>query len=183
MTDARPLRYDATTIRLHWATAALVVLLWSVAQIIDWFPIGPARWNVRSLHMLLGLALGVVLVWRLWWRATRGQRLQPTSGAGNVARRAVHAALYALLATVLVLGVANVWVRGDHVFGWFKVPALVVSGLDLRHTVGDLHRVAATTVLALAGLHAAAALVHHFVLRDGILARMLPRLAASRRRP
>jgi cytochrome b561 len=82
-----------------------------------------------------------------------------------------------------VLGVANVWVRGDHVFGWFKVPALVVSGLDLRHTVGDLHRVAATTVLALAGLHAAAALVHHFVLRDGILARMLPRLAASRRRP
>jgi cytochrome b561 len=30
-------------------------------------------------------------------------------------------------------------------------------------------------VLILAGLHAAAALFHHYVLRDGVLRRMLPR--------
>jgi cytochrome b561 len=46
--------------------------------------------------------------------------------------------------------------------------------------LGDLHYWVATTIIMLAGLHAAAALFHHYVLRDDVLWRMLPGLRARR---
>jgi cytochrome b561 len=179
MIDARSLGpvYDPITICLHWATVALIAMLWGVAQAIDFFPAGPPRWNVRSVHMVLGLALGGVLVARLWWRATRGLHLEPPVGGLAGARKAIHASLYLLLAGEFVLGLLNAWVRGDQVFSWFKISPLVVAGLDLRHRVGDLHALGANALLTIVGLHAAAALVHHFVLRDNTMARMLPRRA------
>jgi len=171
--------YDPTSIRLHWATAVLVTLLWGIGQAIDLFPAGFARTNARSVHLVLGTALACVLAWRLWWRATRGKRVGRTSGgAGLAASNAVHATLYLLLTGEVALGLMNAWVRGDKVFGWFKISPLVVAGWDLRHRIGDLHAVGANMLLAVAGLHAAAALVHHFVLRDGTLARMSPRRAS-----
>jgi cytochrome b561 len=171
--------YDPTAIRLHWATAVLVTLLWGVGQGIDLFPAGLARMNVRSVHIVLGFALACVLAWRLWWRATRTRRLGRTpDGPGLVASKAVHASLYLLLTAEVVLGLLNAWARGDKLFGWFKISPLAVAGLDLRHRIGELHAVGANTLLAVAGLHAAAALVHHFVLRDGTMARMLPRRAS-----
>jgi cytochrome b561 len=168
--------YDPTTIRLHWATAVLVTLLWGIGQAIDLFPAGPPRVNVRSLHMALGLALACVLAWRLWWRAAGRGRLDHVTGRALLsAGKAMHALLYLLLTGEVVLGLLNAWARGDKVFGWFKISPLVVTGVDLRHRLGELHAVGANTLLAVAGLHAAAALVHHFILRDSTLARMLPR--------
>jgi len=168
--------YDPTTIRLHWATAVLVTLLWGIGQVIDLFPAGLARMNVRSVHIVLGATLACVLAWRLWWRATRKKRFGRTSGgAGPAASNAVHALLYLLLTGTVALGLLNAWARGDKVFAWFKLSPLVVAGVDLRHRIGDLHGLGANMLLAVAGLHAAAALVHHLVLRDGTMARMLPR--------
>ncbi|MGZ5194059.1 MAG: cytochrome b [Ramlibacter sp.] len=168
--------YDPTTIRLHWATAVLVTLLWGIGQAIDLFPAGVERMNVRSVHIVLGFALACVLAWRLWWRAARRRRLdREPGGARLAASKAIHASLYLLLVGEVVLGLLNAWARGDTVFGWFKISPLIVTGMDLRHRIGDLHAVGANTLLAVAGLHAAAALVHHYILRDGTLARMLPR--------
>jgi cytochrome b561 len=167
--------YDRTTIALHWATALLVVLLWGVAQVIDFFPRGTPRVTVRSVHMLLGLVLGVVLVSRIVWRARSGQRLPPANeGLAGHAARLVHYGLYLLLAGTLLLGLFNVWVRGDHFFGLFSVPKFDPNNRELRETVEDLHGWFANTLLIVAGLHAAAALVHHFALRDNVLRRMLP---------
>ena len=36
-------RYDRTSIVLHWTTAALILLLWGIAQVIDLFPRGTPR--------------------------------------------------------------------------------------------------------------------------------------------
>jgi cytochrome b561 len=41
--------------------------------------------------------------------------------------------------------------------------------------VKEIHEVTAHALIVLAALHAAAALVHHWVLRDRTLVRMLPR--------
>jgi cytochrome b561 len=167
--------YDRTTIALHWATALLVVLLWGVAQVIDLFPRGTPRVTARSVHMLLGLVLGVVLVSRIAWRARAGQRLPPANeGLAGHAARLVHYGLYLLVAATLLLGLFNVWVRGDHFFGLFSVPKFDPNNRELRERVEDLHGWFANTLLIVAGLHAAAALVHHFALRDNVLRRMLP---------
>jgi cytochrome b561 len=177
--------YDTFTILLHWTTAALVVFLWVLASpdipmaggvnVIDLFPRGQPRIVVRSLHITLGVVLIAVLLVRLSWRVTSGQKLpQADQGLRGAAAKYVHYALYAVLATTLVLGLANVWARGDSIFGLFKIPAFAPNDRTLSETVGDLHRWAANSLLGVAGMHALAALFHHYVSRDGVLRRMLP---------
>jgi cytochrome b561 len=164
-------RYDAKTMALHWLTAALVLGLWGLAQVIDFFPSGTPRVVARSTHILLGCVLVGVLGVRLAWRMSGGRQLPPLeSGLMERASNAVHYALYALVAATLLLGLANTWIRGDNIFNLFRLPGYK----PWREMVEDWHGTAANLVLILAGLHAAAALGHHFVLRDGVLRRMLP---------
>ncbi|HEY0341827.1 MAG TPA: cytochrome b/b6 domain-containing protein [Steroidobacteraceae bacterium] len=171
---AIPHRYDRTSILLHWVTATLVVALWLIAHWIDDFPRGTPRITVRSIHILLGVILLTVVLARMIWRLKWGHRLPPASqGPAGYLAKTVHYALYALLLAVLFLGVANVWVRGDNFFGLFSVPKFSPDQ-ELRHNVEDLHETVANLVLIVAGLHALAALAHHYFIRDGVLRRMLP---------
>jgi cytochrome b561 len=45
---------------------------------------------------------------------------------------------------------------------------------DVGSAIGSIHTWLGDTILWVAGVHAAAALYHHFVLRDGVLRSMLP---------
>ena len=169
------LRHAPATITLHWLTAVLVVLLWTIGQTIDFAPRGPLRIDYRSLHMLLGVTLGVVLIIRLVWRATRGGMLPAlTRGLLLVVARATHWLLYALMLLTVGLGVTNAWARGDWIFNLVQVPKLFPGDRVLTHRIGDWHALSANAVLIVAGLHSAAALFHHFALRDATLRRMLP---------
>jgi cytochrome b561 len=91
-----------------------------------------------------------------------------------VIARITHWLLYALLIIAVALGIANVWVRGDVIFNMFQVPAYDPGNRALIHLIGGWHALAANAVLIVAGAHAAAALFHHYILRDATLRRMLP---------
>jgi cytochrome b561 len=178
MTPPAPLalHYDRRTIALHWLTAALVVGLWLLGQGIDWFPKGTPRSLARSTHIALGALLALVLARRIWWRLAGGVRLPPAgSGALDTLATLTHTVLYILLVGTVLLGLANAWVRGDTLFMALKIPAFDPGNAALRESVEDLHSWAANIVLAVAGLHAAAALLHHFVWKDDVLRRMLRR--------
>jgi cytochrome b561 len=168
------LKYDLRSIRLHWITAALVIALWCLGQTIDWFPKGNVRIAARSLHICLGVVLGLVLCYRLWWRVGGGHRL-PAVGPAMVQALStvVHFLLYATLLGAIALGVANTWVRGDNLFNLFTVPAFDPGNKALRGEVEDLHALFANVLLGLAGFHAAAGLAHHFIWKDDVLRRML----------
>jgi cytochrome b561 len=174
-TPAPDVSYDRRTIQLHWATALLVGLLWGIAQIIDLFPRGAPKIAVRSVHIVLGVLLGVLLLMRIVWRSRSSRRL-PTANDGVVGQIAglVHWALYAGLASVVLLGITNAWARGDSIFSLLQIPKLYPANPQLKPTIEYLHKTFANALLILAGAHALAALVHHFVLRDGVLRRMLP---------
>jgi cytochrome b561 len=168
-------RYDRTTIVLHWVTAVLVVVLWLSAQVIDVFPRGPARNNMRSVHMLLGVTLGVVLGWRVGWRLLAGVHL-PGIGHPLLARvaSATHLVLYALLVAAIVFGLCNAWVRGDSVFNLFSIPSFAPGDRALARQINSVHDWVANTILIVAALHAVGGLVHHYVWKDEVLRRMLP---------
>lgn len=172
---AVPARYDGFSIVLHWVTAALVVMLWTLGQTIDWFPKGAPKIDARSVHITLGATLGIVLLGRVAWRASAGRSL-PLADSGwlGVTAKVVHYGLYALVAATVVLGIFNAWQRGDVLFNVYTLPTLVPGDLALKRTLESLHGDFADVVLIVAGLHAAAALVHHYVLRDSVLRRMLP---------
>ena len=58
--------------------------------------------------------------------------------------------------------------------GLWQMPDLVAKDLDLHETMEGVHETLAYVLLGLVALHAAAALKHHFIQRDEVLARMLP---------
>ena len=167
--------YDRRTIVLHWLTAILVIGLWLLGQTIDWFPKGSPRAIARSTHVALGIGLAPVLIRRIWWRLADGVHL-PKAGtrAFDAIATMMHRLLYLLLIGTVLLGIANVWVRGDTLFMLLKIPALDPGNTALRELVEELHSWVANILLIVAGLHAAAGLLHHFVLKDDILRRMLP---------
>ena len=168
--------YDATTIFFHWATATLIVLQWVGAQTIDLFPRGPLRVDARSVHITFGVLLAALLVARLLWRLTGGRRLPlADAGALNLVAKGTHWGLYALLAAMVLAGLFLTWTRGDSLFNLVSIPAYDPGNRALAHQVQEVHGTIGWIILGLAGLHAAAALVHRYWWHDGVLGRMLPR--------
>ncbi len=132
--------------------------------------------------MVLGFVLAVILVARLAWRGTAGRRLPAIdAGALKVAAKTTHIALYSLLVAVAVLGVVNSFVRGYNLFDFVSLPQIGDRGL--RRVITQWHGLAANVLLGLALLHAAAALVHHYAWRDGLLRRMLASTGTARSPP
>lgn len=168
-------RYDGVSILLHWLTAALVVILWTLGQTIDFFPKGAPKIDARSTHFVLGATLGIVLLVRMLWRASAGRKL-PLANSGwlGITAKVVHYGLYLLVGATVVLGIFNAWQRGDVFFNIYTIPKLIPGDLALKRTLEALHGDFADIVLIVAGLHAAAALAHHYMLRDRVLRRMLP---------
>jgi len=171
-------RYDRTTIALHWTTAGLVAALWSIGQTINFWPKGALRVDYTSLHIVLGALLGGVIVARLVWRLSRGARVASEGPRFLVfVAKAVHWALYALVGGTVGLGVLTAFAQGDSLFGLVSLPSFAPGNHGVEQFLRGWHSLGANAVLILAGLHAAAALGHHFVLRDSTLRRMLPGLA------
>src|SRR5215470_4989797 len=157
--EVQDLRHDPITIALHWITAMLVGVLWVIGQTVDVFPNGPLRVDYRSVHIVLGVALALVLIARLVWRLTRGGMLPPLDhGVLLAIARVTHCLLYALLIIAIGFGITNVWVRGDSIFNLFRVPQYDPGNRELVHLIGGRHALFANAVLIVAGLHAAAAL-------------------------
>ena len=168
-------RYDGITITFHWLTALLVVEQWLGAQVINSFPRGPLRVDARSVHITLGATLAILLLGRLCWRATGGRRLNlANTGRLNVVAKATHWGLYILLAAMVSVGLFLTWARGDSLFNLASIPAYAPGDKELPDTVQEIHAIIGYLILGLAGLHAFAALLHHFAWHDGVLGRMLP---------
>ena len=168
-----PERYDAATIAFHWATAVLVALLWVIGQTADFFPKGPWRSGAWSIHVVVGLATFVVVIGRLSWRSAYGLPLSPAhTGALHVLTRSIHHLLYALLVAVLVTGVLNAAYRGIRIFDVLSFPKFGTGDRATRRSINGWHELSANAVVIVAALHAAAALVHHYLWRDDVLRRM-----------
>jgi cytochrome b561 len=168
--------YDRTTIWLHWLTAVLVLALFATAEIWDFIQRGtPLRKELQSLHISLGLLFAAVIVLRLGWRVACGKRL-PSAATGMQAwlTNASHKLLYVLLLVQIALGFVFRWAQAEpFMFFWlFPLQFATDKNRELAHFVGGLHNKVAWIIIVLSGLHAATALIHHYVLKDGVLKRM-----------
>jgi len=169
--------YDAVAIFLHWATALLVVVQFAMVKLWDSFD-KSTRQGMESVHVSLGLLLTAVVVARIAWRLIPGhQRPAIVTGWVKLASKGVHYLLYLLLVAQAALGFGWRWAQGHSVefFGLFGIPGPYGElGRPTRHLFHDLHENVAWAIVIVAGLHAAAALFHHYFLNDRVLARMLP---------
>ena len=168
--------YDKTTIGFHWTSAALVVALWGIGQTVDWLPRGPLRELAWSTHFTLGALLILVWLGRVFWRLTSGRRLPGLGSPGLAAlAKAGHGVLYLGIGLVCVAGIANLYAHGSSVWGLIHFPK--IDDKATRALIAVSHSWGANLLLMLAAAHAAVALAHQFVMRDGALARMWPALS------
>lgn len=171
-------RWGIVAITLHWITALVVIEqfalgLWmtNLTYYDPWYHQAPA------LHKAIGVSLFLLMVLRLCWRLINGrpQELPEHRTWERIVAKWTHFTLYLLLFAVMVSGylISTADGRGVSVFGWFSVPA-TLHGIEGQEDVaGAIHLILASTLIALALLHAAAALKHHFIDRDRTLKRMI----------
>jgi cytochrome b561 len=179
---ARP-PFDTLTIALHWTTLLIVLtlfgsgLLHGQVEERSWAPL------LLQVHRSLGVTIWTLTVFRLVWRVT-GARFPAfpatMSPLHQIGARLSEYGLYALLLIQPSTGLADTIFGGRpfEVFAW-SIPPLVVRDVALVGIFGAAHEIGAWCLFALIALHAAAALVHHFILRDDVLEAMAP---AFRRR-
>lgn len=170
------LRYTRTAIVLHWVIALLVLVtipLGLVGASAD----GDLGQSATDLHKPIGITVLVLTLVRLGWRlANPAPELPPAMRpALRTAARLAHWLFYLLL---LGLPVSGWWMTSafrQHPvdFGVFTIPFLPVkTGMASAGPAHSIHESLAWMMIALVGLHVAAALKHHFVDRDEILRRM-----------
>ena len=178
MSDTPAPRYGLLTRAVHWIAAVLVIAAFALGLSTDLWPRGAPRDLALTVHYSLGtLVLALLLVRVL--RRLLARPLPDLPGTSRVAAWAatgIHWALYAAMVALPCTGALDRWARGRPLspFGLDLPPPFPVPGGRIWEQV---HELIAYALIALALAHAAAALWHHFVLRDSILQRMLPSAA------
>ena len=177
-----PSRYGLVSIVLHWGIALAVfglfgLGLWMVT--LDYY--SPYNHSAPALHKSIGLTLLGLMILRLLWRfvSPAPATLSSYSRATRLGAKIGHGALYVLLFAVLIAGylISTADGRPIEVFGLFSVPATLTSIPDQEDVAGAVHFYLAWALVIFAGVHALAALKHHFIDHDVTLTRMFGRNA------
>ena len=175
--------YNPATRVLHWAGAVVVIIAWVLGISLDLFPRGPDRMLAMGVHTLLGLVvMGLAIPAILLRMATAGPAEEGPRWLVPFAKL-MHATLYVLVVLAVVTGLLARWAHsGDAslVFGW-TIPA--PFPLAPTKLWGQLHEMLSYALAALVVAHVVAVAVHHLVLHDGILCRMIPSLARPPAQP
>lgn len=178
MTPTAP-RYHMLSITWHWLTLALLAAVYALIEFRGIFPKGTAAHEaMKTWHFMLGLTVfGLVFIrmaTRLVFRAPPITPVPPVWQ--HLLGSAMHLALYAFLVVMPILGWLTLSAKGKVIpFFGLELPTLVGPDKALAHRLEDIHETIGTVGYWLIGIHAAAALFHHYLMRDDTLLRMLPR--------
>ena len=171
--------YGPITQAIHWITAVLVVAAYIYGP-------GGSEQRVysnagnfgRQLHETLGACVFALALMRALWRMVDTQPDPPPVPRWiDIMAKAGHWVLYLLLFALPATAIAGAWLEGH--------PVTLLAGVEISPLVGlshvagakiaTIHTWLGDAIIWLAGFHALAALYHHVILKDGVLASMLPR--------
>jgi cytochrome b561 len=171
-------RYGIVAQALHWLIAALIVAMFGLGWYMADLPLGQRKFALYQLHKSLGLTILTLAAVRLTWRIfNRPPPLPETLPSWErTAARVNHGLLYAVLFVQPVIGFLQSNAANFPVVWWGVAPLPAVLGSDeaLAETLLAVHQWGSRVLLVLVLLHVAAALRHHFILKDDVLRRMLP---------
>ena len=172
--------YTAVAKGLHWLMALLILGLLVLGMYMHDLPLSPQKLALYSWHKWAGVT-AFVLVWlRLAWRVTHRPPAQPEGMAPlmRLAAHAGHAALYGLMVVIPLSGWLMSSAKGFQTvwFGVLPIPDLVGKDKELGDLLQQVHQALNLLLMLTLTGHVAAALWHHFVLKDDTLRRMHPHL-------
>ncbi|WP_281688561.1 cytochrome b [Pseudomonas citronellolis] len=179
-----PRRYGSLSIALHWLMLVLIAGVYTCIELKGNYPKGSdTRALLSQWHFMLGLS-----VFCLVWLRLIGRFIYPTPPIvpappawQMLLAKAVHVALYAMMIGLPLAGWTILSAAGKPIPFWgLQLPPLVAENADLAKQVKAVHETVGNIGYFLIGLHALAALFHHFISRDNTLVRMLPGAGEAR---
>jgi len=174
---ATAMRYTGTAVALHWLTACFIVCGFAVGLWMTGLAFGPQKLRWHAYHKWIGISVFLLTALRMTWRWRHPPPPQvPLPEWQRRAAAATHILLYALMFLIPLSGWTYSSATGVSVvyLGLFPLPDLVAKDKTLAAVLKAVHGTLNYTLLALVIVHVGAALKHHIVDRDGVLARMLP---------
>jgi len=191
-TSGKTTRYGTVAITLHWLIAIGILMLIGMGLVMDHLKLEPMRlFQLYQSHKSIGITVMFLIAARVGWRLTHKAPVLPGSmpASERLAASVTHAILYGLqvllplsgwaLVSASILGIPTV------LYGtipWPDLPFLssLPDKAPAEALLKTVHHWAAWTLLAVIVLHIAAALRHHFILRDSTFSRMLPSFRTAR---
>ena len=175
--------YTATAKALHWGIAVLIFGMLGLGFYMTGLDLSPTKLQLFSWHKWAGVTIFLFVVVRLGWRL---RHRPPELPAGMPAWQrkvaaATHVLLYLLMFAVPITGWLMSSAKGFQTvyFGVLPLPDLLVKDADLGDLLQEVHKLLNFSMAALVVAHIGAALKHHFIDRDEVLARMLPFLGKT----
>jgi cytochrome b561 len=170
--------YSRTAIGLHWFAALLIIGNLAFGLYMVDLPLSPAKLKYYSWHKWAGVTIFLLSALRLLWRLAHPAPALPASKPAwqRTAANASHHVLYLLFFAVPLSGWLFSSAAGFQAvyFGVLPLPDLLTKNKELADILKLVHRFANYTLAALVVVHVAAAVKHHVVAGDDVLARMLP---------
>ena len=163
----------------HWTIVLLILVQGTIGLIMVGLPKKPSIIPVYTFHKSVGITILTLAVLRLAWRLFDPHPEYPAKMPRwqVLSARATHALLYALIFLVPLSG----WwydsvsaLRPLYWFGLIEIPHPWAPDPALKEFAADTHEFLFWTLILVAAGHAAMALVHQFVDRDGLFSRMWP---------
>lgn len=184
-------RYSHVAITLHWLIALLIIGNLAGGLAVGGFLDSPdpamkrTGFAIIQLHKSIGLTVLLLSVLRLAWRLVNPAPPLPShmTPLETLLARLSHWGFYALILLLPLSGWALISASEirypTYFFGLFEVPFLpLAQGREAGHQLHEVHELLAFGMIALIGLHVLAALKHHYLDRDEVLARMAPWIRA-----
>ena len=172
------IRYTATAITLHWLAALLILVTFPLGVYMHGLALSPLKLQLISYHKWIGVTIFLLTLVRLAWRMQHAPPPLPETIPlwQQRAAQGLHHLLYVLLLIIPISGWLMSSAKGVPVvyLGLVQLPDLVGKDKALGDLLQEVHEALNFGLLALVGLHVAAAIKHHFIDRDTTLLRMLP---------
>ncbi len=171
-------RYGAVAQFFHWLTVFLVGTAYILSEGGSEQRLYSATPNLTlQIHETFGMAVVAIVLLRLLWRLIDSVPEDPPMASWmKYSAKIVHLALYVLIISTPVVGILGAWLEGHPVMlvGIGNFGPMLPQAHAAGQLLSEFHTILGNAVIWVAGLHAAAALFHHYALRDNVLVSMLP---------
>jgi cytochrome b561 len=171
--------YTPTAKSLHWLMAVLLFGLLVLGFYMHDLPLSPQKLQFYSWHKWAGVAAFLLVLVRLAWRVTHVPPALPANMPKlmQFAAHAGHFLLYALMLAIPLSGWLMSSAKGFQTvwFGVLPIPDLLDKNKELGDLLALVHKSLNLLFVAVIAGHVGAALKHHFIDKDDILTRMLPK--------
>jgi len=171
--------YTRTAKSLHWLMAVLLIGLLVLGFYMHDLPLSPQKLQLYAWHKWAGVSAFLLVLIRLGWRVTHQPPVLPSSMPKHLqfAAHAGHLLLYGLMLAIPLSGWLMSSAKGFQTvwFGLLPIPDLLEKNKELGDLLALIHKSLNLLFIAVLAGHIGAALKHHFIDKDDILKRMLPR--------